>query len=188
MQSVLPVAHQPSEADGERPERDVFANLLAEHEPYLRSFVSVSLSPAARLSVSDIVQSIIRQALACPGSFRYRSEGEFRAWLRTAARNKIRNKIRGRDPEAAPDPDDLPERSDGGPGPGEHALRREELERLQAALDELPEDDADLVRMHRILGMSLAEIARLRAQPSSTLGSRFQRSMTVLASRMRPLA
>jgi RNA polymerase sigma-70 factor (ECF subfamily) len=173
----------------------VLAGAVVSHEAYLRAFVRASLAPALRdqESVSDIVQSTIRQVLDTPGSFEYRSDAELRAYLRRAAHNKILNRIRKRgtgkhgvEPLPA-DPEALPERHDSRPGPPECALRSEELEALRAALDSLPEDEAELIRLNRILGLSLEAIAELRGEPASTLGSRIHRGITALAARMRPL-
>lgn len=173
----------------------LLAGAVVSHEPYLRAFVQVSLSPALRdkESVSDIVQSTIRQVLESPGTFTFRSEAELRGWLRQAAHHKILNRIRRgrtqkRAGEDAPaDPEGLPERHDSSPGPVDHVVRSEELEALKTALDELPEEVAEAVRLHRILGLSLEAIAQLHGEPASTIGSRVQRGMVLLASRMRPL-
>ena len=168
-------------------------SLIEEHEPALRAYVQLSLSPQLRdrESVSDVVQSAIRELLENPGAFRYQGDAQFRAWLHTVARNKILSKVRAYGALKRGGPlragEEMPDRLDPGPTPSECAARSEELALLQDALDELSEEDGELIRMHRILGISIEAIARIQSVPSSTVGSRIARIMTVLAQRMKSI-
>src|SRR5688572_26302531 len=70
--------------------------LLTRYLPQLHAYVHVRLSPdvRARESSADVVQSVCRDLLAERGRFDFRGEERCRAWLFTAALNKIRDKHR----------------------------------------------------------------------------------------------
>lgn len=59
----------------------------------------------------------------------------------------------------------------------EHALTRQ---RLQAALDDLPAFQRELVVLHDVEGYTLTEIARIADTPTGTLKSRLHRARAVL--------
>lgn len=55
--------------------------------------------------------------------------------------------------------DGLPEVAEDGPSPETHAIHRDQLRVVLAALDELPDRTRHAVRMHRLEGLTLAQIA-----------------------------
>jgi len=147
----------------------VLDDLVAEHLPQLRAYVRAHMIPAmrARESAADIVQTVCRALLAERDRFDFRGEVEFRAWLFTAARRKIFEKLRfhrrgQRDlrREAMPLGDsDL----GGGPRPtatpSAIAAANEQLERLEAALDVLSPDDREVIALSRFAELPVAEVA-----------------------------
>ncbi len=70
--------------------------LLERYLPQLHAFVHARLGPGLRPRESsvDVVQSVCRQLLTTRDVFEFRGEERFRAWLFTAALNKIRQKHR----------------------------------------------------------------------------------------------
>lgn len=70
--------------------------LIEQYMPQLHAFVRVRLGGAlrARESTADVAQSVCRELLARPGQFVFCGEHRFRAWLFTAALNKLRDKHR----------------------------------------------------------------------------------------------
>ncbi len=81
-------------AGAQRREPGALDELIGQHLDDLRAFVRLHLDPAlrARESCSDVVQSICREVLEDLPGFEYRAAGSFRAWLFTAALNKVRQK------------------------------------------------------------------------------------------------
>jgi RNA polymerase sigma-70 factor (ECF subfamily) len=145
-----------------------------------------------RESASDIVQSTFRSLLQSEASFQDRGEASFKAWLRTAALNKLRTRTRswraqrrgggttpvGADLEAvrqnepaAPDSTD----------PVMEAQVVEEAERLQRAFAALAPDVRALLVRSQIDGASHTEIARETGQSPTTVRRAVARALALLA-------
>ena len=70
--------------------------------------------------------------------------------------------------------DDIPDASN------EDVLDLEEIERLNGILDNLPDKEAEVVRMHVIDELSFVEISVILSTPASTVKSRFKSGMEKL--------
>ncbi|HZL98875.1 MAG TPA: sigma-70 family RNA polymerase sigma factor [Planctomycetota bacterium] len=146
------------------------AALLAAHLPELRAFVSqradrLLLSKESR---SDLVQSVCREVVEHASRYEHRGGDGFRQWLRATAERKIIDRYRyytadkrdaARDVAPAPDAGGGSDPCDGGPSPSQHAVAAEQAERLQRALDALPPHYRDVIRLARLEGLPLAEVA-----------------------------
>lgn len=143
--------------------------LLQEQLPGVRAFVRAHMGPQlrARESVSDLVQSICREILTHKARFRHPSAEAFQAWLYTMARRKVQNRARdlGRQKRAADR--EVPIGDDLGPlgaayarisSPSGRVLRAEEVARLEAAIDQLPEEQREVITLAHLAGLSRAEI------------------------------
>ncbi len=151
--------------------------LLERHLTSLRAYVRLKAGEHVRASesVSDLVQSVCREALEEVGTYRYRSEAAFRHWLFTLALRKIidrgrrdaRLKRRGAVPVALPTGS-----SDDGAAaildcyatfctPSRVAMAKEETERIERAVDRLPDDYREIITLSRVVGLSHAEIGEI---------------------------
>lgn len=162
----LHLAHLAAKGD-----QQALSQLLTRHLPSVRAFVRAHMGPQlrARESMSDIVQSVCRELLTHQERFQHPGEDGFRAWLFTTARRKIANRARdlGRDKrEAAREVADLSETRMAALGeayarvstPSGMALRKEEIERLEGAIDELPDEQKEVLTLAHLVGLSRAEI------------------------------
>src|SRR5688500_8197806 len=70
--------------------------LLVRHLPALHAFLRLRAGPIVRAheSVSDLVQSVCREALQALPEFEYRGEARFRAWLFVKALAKVHDHAR----------------------------------------------------------------------------------------------
>ena len=145
--------------------------MLDQHLPALRAYVRLNGGGLLRAKEesADIVQSVCREVLGNLERFRYPSPAGFRRWLYATALRKIRDKY---DYYVAAKRDARLEDSSGSLDVGElaglyrtvctpsrEAAAREEVERLEAAFDRLPEHYREVILQARVLGMSRAEIA-----------------------------
>lgn len=140
--------------------------LVASYLPSLRAFVRLRMGPElrAREESCDIVQSVAREVLLHRDRFQHGGDQGFREWMFTTAHRKIVNRLlrwraerRTAEREnAAVLPDELAAMV---PTPSRHASAREQLSAVEAAFDELTEEQNEVVRMSRLLGLSHAEIA-----------------------------
>ena len=143
--------------------------MLANHLPRLHAFVHVRLSPGvrARESSMDLVQSVCRDLLSERDRFEFRGEASFRAWLFTAALNKIRAKYRfhhraGRDPrkeEQAPELDLF--LANHLASPSQDAMSAERARIVQQAIDALGEDHREVITLARLAGLPHKVIAEV---------------------------
>ncbi|MEO6596060.1 MAG: sigma-70 family RNA polymerase sigma factor [Planctomycetota bacterium] len=145
--------------------------LLEQHLPAVRAFVRAHMSPKlrARESASDLVQSVCRELLTHQDRFQHPGEHGFQAWLFTTARRKVANRARDLDRQrrdAKRELGDLRESAIAELGvaysrissPSGKALRREEVEQLEAAIDQLPDEQREVVTLAHLVGLSRAEI------------------------------
>jgi RNA polymerase sigma-70 factor (ECF subfamily) len=121
----------------------------------------------ARESISDLMQSISREVIGENGDFRYRSEVEFKAWLKQVVVSKMIDKYRF---YTAGKRDARRERDPGGdvraePGadtmtPSRNMMIDEEHTMLTDALERLPEYHRVVLQLFWFEKLSHAEIAR----------------------------
>lgn len=148
--------------------------LLARHLPSLLAFVRLRTGRLVRdhESHSDLVQSVCRELLAGRERFTYRGENEFRNWLYTAALRKVVERARyhraqKRDVrrEVRPPAEQArEEQSIAGcyatfATPSRELASAEEMRRIEAAFDELADEQREIITLARIVGLSHAQIA-----------------------------
>lgn len=145
--------------------------LLEQHLAPLRAFIRLHAGKEIRAKEehSDIVQSVCRELLQNAHRFEFRGEAAFRGWLYTAALRKVVQRARyyrraardiGREqpPAAATGAPDLLEVYRTVCSPSRAAIAREELARVEAVIDALPEHYREVLLLSRIAGLSQREI------------------------------
>lgn len=185
-------------ADGDE---EALRLLLARHLPELRAFVRLRAGAAvrAREQSSDVVQSVCREVLQHAERFRFPSEGAFRSWLFTTALRKLvdrrehwlaaKRDLARETPvgshTGAVDDDELVAAYARLSSPSGHAVAREEMARLEAAFDRLPEDYREVITLARILGLSHAEIAEQMGRTEGATRMLLARALTELSGLLR---
>lgn len=159
-------------ADPTRESPRAVEDLLAEHATQLHAFVRLRSGAMLRSleSTNDLVQSVCREVLQHRERFRHPDDGGFRVWLYTMAARKIANRVeywraQKRDAgRAVP----LGEAEDAASLLASYqtfctptaALRtQEELSRIEAAFESLPEHYREVITLSRVAGLSPAEVA-----------------------------
>lgn len=132
----------------------------------------------SRLDSGDIVQEVFISALRGFDRFDMRDEAALIHWLSVLAENRIRDAADHFGAEKRGDGKVVPLSQPGasgtihvdpvltGPGPAEHAARGEQLARLEAALDALPEDLREIILLRDYAGMDWKAIAEKVGRPS----------------------
>lgn len=181
-------------------ERAALERLLEHFLPDLRAFVRLRAGPAvrARESASDLVQSVCRQVLEQARSFQHQNEAAFRRWLFTTAVRKIADRAQyhaaerrdaGREVHLASGVEPagdarLLSSYRGFATPTRAFGLKEELERVEAAFDELGEEDRTLVLEAHLLGTSRAELARRLGKSEGAVRVQLHRALARLAVRL----
>ena len=190
-----------SAAGGDAAARD---ELFRRHLAGLRAFVRVRIGPLLRTkeSSSDLVHSVCREVLEDLSGFEYRDEAGFRHWLYRRAENKIVDRARfwrreKRDVrrEVAIDADDERSREarelaelESLYTPSRDAAAREELERVERAFTELPDDYREVISLAKIVGLPHAEIAHEMGRSEGAVRTLLSRALARLATLHEPPA
>jgi RNA polymerase sigma-70 factor (ECF subfamily) len=160
---------------------------LEAYRDYLRLLAGMQLGPRLRgkLDPSDLVQQTLLQAHQAVGQFRGRTEAEKAAWLRQILAHTLAHAARdlGRAKRDAARERSLQESLDQSSArleawlaaeqssPSQQAVRNEQVLRVAAALDELPESQREALILHYWQGWSLPDIGReLGRTPAAVAG------------------
>jgi len=120
----------------------------------------------------------------------YEHEGRFDGWLFRIATNLIRDRVRrskraaghraadGSGRESAGSLDELPDTS--AAGPADAMERSERLDRLQAALGQLPEAEREVILLRHFSQMPFKEVADTMGTPIGTALARAHRGLAKL--------
>ena len=169
--------------------------LLAVLRPQLRAWVEQALSHrfAGKIDVSDVTQETLLEIALKIESFLGSTEREFLGWVRRGLDNDIRDVIRKataqrRDIDRERSLDDT---HGGGQAlasnldsdfstPSQQAMRNEQARLLHAAIQKLPPDQAQAIRMVHIDHVPLADAAQRMERSYDAMLKLLQRGMVAL--------
>lgn len=169
------------------------AALLERHLPALRAFLRLRSPRVLRdlESSSDLAQSVCREVLGNLDGFEYRGEAAFRAWLFAKGLSKVQDRGRyymrkKRDPgpgrrQVAGDEDEYRSYYVDLVTPSRVAMGREEIFRVEAAFDELPDDYREVLTLQRVAGLSYTEIAAEMGRSAGSVRGLAERAVRRLA-------
>lgn len=158
-------------------DRLAIQTLLLRHHDHLVAVITTQQLGRldGTLSAEDVCQEAYVTAIRSIGSFRGQTEDAFFAWLRTIAENKLTDAIRGLQAQKrrgqrcvveSPDPHAssmialldllaMDERT-----PSQSVARHELVAAIANAVERLPEDYRDVVRLRYVQGLSVFDAAR----------------------------
>lgn len=169
--------------------------LMQRHLPGLRAFVRLHAGRLIRdrEASTDLVQSVCREVLQRIDRLQYGGASGFKRWLYRTALRKIADR---RDYYQAQRRDVrrevMPAELDGSAAdvldcygsfcsPSRHASAREELQRVEAAFDDLPENYREVIVSARLLGLSHGEIATQMGKSEGAIRTMLSRATAQLA-------
>jgi len=172
-------------------DRGSIEQLLVRHLPGLEAFVRLRMGAVLRAvaTAPDVVQSVCREVLEDLSGFEFRGEAAFRHWLYTCAENKLREKHRYHhaDKRSLDAEVSLPDASTFLPTyrtlvtPSQELEVKETIRRVEAAFDELPDDYREAVTLHKLCGLSHAEIAERMQRSEGAVRNLVYRGISRLA-------
>jgi RNA polymerase sigma-70 factor (ECF subfamily) len=183
-----------------RGDREALGRLLEAQRAALHRLAERQLGGriAARVDASDIIQQTFLEAHRTFPQFAGHDPRELTAWLQIILDHKVAGAIRDhallqkRDVRRDQSLDDShggatplkQELAAGLSSPSQRAIREEEARLLAQALEVLPEDQREAVRLRHLEGWALADIARhLGRTPAATAGL-IKRGMQALRRRL----
>jgi RNA polymerase sigma-70 factor (ECF subfamily) len=172
--------------------------LLAQHRPFIRSFVELRIDPhlRARVDPSDVVQEAQIEAVRRVESYLEKPLLPFRLWLRQIAYDRLLM-LRRQHVEAdrrsisreAPLPDGssialAQQALAAGPSPSQQLVQHELVNRVRLAVAELPETDREILLMRNFEGLSNQEVAQVLDLDPATASKRYGRALLRLRQRL----
>lgn len=143
---------------------------LAGYRDYLRLLAGMQLGTGFRgkIDASDLVQQTLLQAHQAQEQFRGGTDAERAAWLRQILANVLADAVRRctgarrdihreRSLDASSRLEAALAAADSSPSTG--AIRHEDLQRMAAALAQLPDDQRVAVELHHLGGEPVADVA-----------------------------
>jgi len=169
---------------------------LESYRPYLRLLARASLGPRlqAKLDASDLVQEVLKQAVEARDQFRGHSAAELAAWLRQILARKLANLARdwrrarrdvGREVSLEAALDESSARLDAWPAspessPADRSGSEEQVLRLAAALEALPEAQREAVTLHHLHRRPLRDVAAHLGRTTAAVAGLIKRALKQL--------
>lgn len=170
--------------------------IIAQYEPYLRMLARTQMRRAyqAKVGASDMVQQAMLQAVQGIDGFRGSTEAEFRGWLRQILAHHLchldRDMHRGKrdvrreqsmEQKLAQSSMRLEGMLAGDEAtPSQHAMVGEHVIQLAEAVESLPPDQANAIRLHYLEGMKLADVAEALEKTTGSVAGLLHRGMKTL--------
>jgi RNA polymerase sigma-70 factor (ECF subfamily) len=180
-----------------RGDESALGRLYGGHAERIRRIVRLRMGPELRskLESMDIVQDVLMLALRDLDRFTYTSEGDFLRWLSRIAENQIRGNLdrlhaAKRDIRREVPLERGQSASESSPGPPRGPIvtttpstvfsRREELDKLERALDELKSAQREVILLAKIEGLSYRDIGQRLNKSPEAVGMLLSRAMLAL--------
>ena len=149
-------------------DRDAFDGLVAPDRRRLLARIGLQLGPRLREKVDgeDVLQEVLLRAFESINRFDGGDDGSFGRWLDGIARNVIRNLARrsGWKRELKMTAEPLADDE----SPSRRHRRQERFERLSKSVESLSSDYRTVIRLARIEGLKISEVAgRMNRSPSA---------------------
>ena len=151
----------------------------------------------SKLDSMDLAQDALVSALEGLGEFTYKNEGDFLRWLATIAENRLRDNLDKlhadkRDIRKEVRLDDYGPTTAGGfvrtPGPIDATTpsvimsRKEELDKLEKAIDQLKPEYREVIVLTKIEGLSYKEISERLGKSNEAIRKLVSRAIVALTS------
>lgn len=167
--------------------------LCEQHRPYLRLLAQRTLDSriGVRADESDLVQQTFLSAVRNFSEFQGEQSAQFVAWLQVIHDRNIVDAIRAHTADKravnreGPVVDDRHQINLDGESPSARAMRSEDAVKLAQAMESLPADQREAVRLRHLEGWSLGRIAETMDRSDEATAGLIKRGMAKLRERFR---
>lgn len=176
-------------------DRDALGELLQRHRPYLKLLTlrMIGQNLGTRLDDSDIVQQTCMSVFGRIQDFVGQGPDQFVAWLRTIHERNVKNALRDNvgaqkrsiQREQAIDDEGQLQMTVEQSSPSQRLLRGEQAVRLAAALQTLPRDQREAVRLRYLEGWSLEQISQHTGRTKHSIAGLVKRGLIGLRKSLR---
>lgn len=140
-------------------ERTAFDGLVTRHQDRLLRRIEAELQSCSpgQVDPEEVLQETLYQALRSLDRFEWQGEDSFYFWLCGISKNVIRDQAKkARRGSPMPSPEHVPAKD---VSPSTAMRRAERFDRLEAALGTLPPEYQEVLRLARIEGLRIKDIA-----------------------------
>ncbi|MCG3147347.1 MAG: ECF RNA polymerase sigma-E factor [Verrucomicrobiae bacterium] len=170
-------------------DEDAFRELIERYQRPVINMIYRSIGDA--WEAEDLAQRVFLQVFRSAG--RYQATAKFTTWLFTITHNTIRNEYRRRSRHALQSLDELTETEESEKqfadartaDPAQEVVERELQEKIQAAIQELPEAQRTAVILCRFEGLPYEEIATVLDSTVPAVKSLLHRARETLKEKLR---
>jgi RNA polymerase sigma-70 factor (ECF subfamily) len=176
---------------------DALNQLCRVYSERIRRIVRIRMGREVRVKLDsmDLVQDALLNALRGLGDFTYENEGDFLRWLSKIAQNAFGHQVEKlyadkrdirREVQLDESGPTTGGRLAGTPGPMNFTTpsvimaRKEELDKLEKAIDELKPEHKEVIILAKIEGLSYKEIGKRLGKSADAVGMLLSRAMVAL--------
>jgi RNA polymerase sigma-70 factor (ECF subfamily) len=150
-----------------------FEQLYDQHFRRIYCFALRKLGDAAE--AEDVVQEVFAAVFTCVD--RFEGKSDLLVWIYGITRNLLNNRLRRRGGVRLVSLDELPlESGPVDPGPGARCEARQALERIRAAIDELPPEQRHILELRHGQRLAIRKIASLLGRSEDAIKSSLYRA------------
>ena len=161
-------------------EVDARGALLERLRPRIVLWVASRMSPALRAKVEpdDVAQEVLLAVHKGLDRFEHRDQGSFFGWLFRIAENRIRDQVDhfGAKKRQTPEPVSFSQTS-----PSMAARRREQVGRIVEAVEALPPDYREVIRLRRFQELECRQVAEIMNRSENAVRVLYCRALKALA-------
>lgn len=161
-------------------DRDALDTLCRNHRSVVLGTIKRMIGSEARTRIDpeDVLQDVLTKVVSQIGEFQWQGAGSFRRWLEGIARNLVLHLSRREQRRA--ELLELRPPLEAEPSPSRGARRTERFERLRHAVDGLRPEFREVLRLARLEGRSIREIAVSMGRSESAVKNLLLRAMRAL--------
>ncbi len=161
-------------------DNDAFDILCRNHRAVVLGTITRMIGSGARTRIDpeDVLQDVLTTAWSQLRDFRWQGAGSFRRWLEGIARHRVLHLSRREQRRAELLELHRPVETE--PSPSRGTRRTERFERLKDAVDGLRPEFRDVLRLARLEGRSMREIAESMGRSESAVKNLLLRAMLAL--------
>jgi RNA polymerase sigma-70 factor, ECF subfamily len=154
-------------------DRAAFEQLYGQHFRRIYCFALRKLGDAAE--AEDVVQEVFAAVFTCVD--RFEGKSDLLVWIYGITRNLLNNRLRRRGGVRLVSLDDLPlESGPVDPGPGARCEARQTLEKVQAAIEDLPAEQRHILELRHGQRLAIRKIANLLGRSEDAIKSSLYRA------------
>ena len=157
--------------------RQTFAELYEEYLPKVYRYINYRINDTQ--ITEDLTSTVFEKALTNFGKYS-KDKASFSTWIFSISRNVVIDYYRAQGRRKTVSLDEATDIVSKDPSPEEELMKKEEREKLQVYLIELPQDEQEIIRLKFAAELNNRQIAKMLGLSESNVGTKLYRSIRKL--------